>query len=813
MTIIKRANVILISIIILLLASSVGTFGATKVKVGVHETKPLSFTAEDGSLSGIYPDVLKEIARLSGWEIEWKKVTWTEGLKMAQKGEIDLLGPIAFTKERLQNFRFNQEAVFIDWGQVYLSKNSKIKTVLDLEGKTIVFQQNHIMGKTLDDLLKRFDIDYIRVPVKDQKKVFEIIANGEADAGVVNRLFGRMNEKEYDIQKSPIIYSPIELRFATPKTVNNKILKQLDTTLKKIKTDKGSPYHKILDKWLFGKLDSIQLLNLKQIFLAAGVGFIIGLIMLLWMISLKSQVKSRTKELAEKKHQLEDANLLLNAVMENTTDAVFIKNLDGKYILANESTCKAIGKPLENVIGKTDAQLFPSDSADIINTIDALVIDKGNPQLSEEKLHTAYGESYWLSNKSPYFDEKKNIIGIIGISRNITELKNAQREKGKLQSQLRQAHKMEAIGTLAGGIAHDFNNILGIIIGNLELALDDIPKWNPALKNIEEIKVASFRARDVVRQLLSFSRKTEQSQEPIAINDIIKESMSLLRASTPTTIEINTNLPQKSEMILADATQIHQVMINLCTNATHAMEEKGGFLSVEVINIHLTDETTFDLGELSRGDYVQITVQDTGTGIDSATQKKIFDPYYTSKETGKGTGMGLAVVQGIILNHKGAISVHSEINKGTSIKVLFPISDQQKIINSTVSEELPIGHERILFIDDEPSLAKLGKQMIERLGYKVETVTDPEKAFDIFASNPYRFDLIITDLAMPKLTGVNLSKKILAVRPEIPIILCTGFSDKIDSKTVTGIGIKKLLEKPLSKQKFATIIRDVLDKT
>ena len=812
MAIKNQTRIILTSVLILILSLYAEAYGTVKVIVGVHETKPLSFTQEDGSLTGIYPELLSEIARLSGWKIEWKKVTWSEGLKMTQKGEIDLLGPIAFTKERLQRFQFNEETIFIDWGQVYLSNSSNIKTILDLEGKKVVFQKGHIMGKTIDDLMKRFDIDYVSVPVKDQKKVFEMVANGDADAGTVNRIFGLMNEKEYDIQRSPIIYAPIELRFAAPKVLNNNILIQLDSSLKKMKLDKGSVYHDILDKWLFGKIETGKHLSIKQMIMIVGIGFAIVTIMLVWMISLKSQVKSRTIELAESSQKLEETNLLLNAVMENTTDAVFVKNIEGKYILANESTCKAIGKPLNQVIGKTDDQLFSKGSAEIINKIDALVLAKGQPHLAEEKLDTTYGETYWLSNKSPYFDEKNNAIGLIGISRNITELKNAQLEKEKLQDQLRQAHKMEAIGTIAGGIAHDFNNILGIIIGNLELALDDIPKWHPAFNNMEEIKVASFRARDVVRQLLSFSSKSVQSQEPIEINDIIKESMSLLRASTPTTIEIHTNLRSKSEVIKADATQIHQILINLCTNSVHAMEEKGGILSVEVLKVHIADDAALDFGELNKGDYAQITVRDTGTGIDSDTQKKMFDPYYTTKETGKGTGMGLAVVQGIVLNHGGAISVHSKIHKGTSIKVLFPISDEQNQIKQTVSEKLPKGHERILFVDDEKSLVTLGKPMIESLGYKVDTYTDPKKALDIFTSNPSRFDLIITDLTMPQLTGTHLAKKILEVRADIPIILCTGFSDKIDSKIVFDIGIKKYLEKPLNKQKFATTIRETLDK-
>ncbi len=795
---------------ILILASNLA-HGALTVRVGVHESKPLSFSTKDGIITGIYPEVIQEVARLAGWEIEWVKVSWVEGLQMVQDGRVDLLGPIGFTQERQKRFHFNNEAVFVDWGQIYLSKNYRIHTILDLAGKKVVFQEGHIMGKKLIDLLERFDIDCELESVKDQKKVFEMVSSGNADAGAVNRLFGLINEKSYDIQRSPIIYAPLELRFAAPINGDTKIIDQLDSLLKILKDDKESNYHHILDKWLFGTLEPGRHATMKQVLAIVGIGLAIVLVMFIWMMLLKIQVKTRTKELANSTKRLKKANLLLNAVMENTTDAVFIKNLAGEYLLANTSACKAMGKSLDQVIGKTDGQLFPAESADIINKIDALVLKTTKPQLVEEKLQTVYGETYWLANKSPYLDENKKVRGLIGISRDITELKTVQLEKDKLQDQLRQAHKMEAIGTLAGGIAHDFNNILGIIIGNIELAYDDIPSWNPARKNMDEVKIACFRARDVVRQLLSFSRKTKQSQKPVVINDIVTESTKLLRASIPTTIDINVHLLKENPRILADATQIHQVIINLCTNAAHAMEEEGGILGVEVVKVHIGDEDLLDFGEIETGDYIQIIVTDTGQGIDPEIQKKMFDPYYTSKETGKGTGLGLAVVHGIVKNHNGAISVHSELKKGSTIRVFFPESKLETAKKQISSEALPTGSERILFVDDEISLVEIGRLMMEKLGYGVEIETDSKEALNLFRSNPSRFDLVITDMTMPRLTGEEMAREMLGIRPDIPIILCTGFSDKVNSESVLEVGIRKYIEKPLNQKVFARIIREVLD--
>jgi len=394
-------------------------------------------------------------------------------------------------------------------------------------------------------------------------------------------------------------------------------------------------------------------------------------------------------------------------------------------------------------------------------------------------------------------------MGVEGITRDVTYPK-------KLEEQIRQSQKMESIGTLAGGIAHDFNNILGIILGNTELALDDVPEWNPARQNLEEVRTAILRAKNVVRQLLSFARKTKLEKKPTNIVPIVKESLKLLRSSIPTSIDIRQNIPEHVDTIIADPTQINQVLINLCTNADHAMPD-GGVLEVKLKNIEIDEKTAAKYPELSPGRYVNLTVADSGHGVSQGDINRIFDPYFTTKEVGRGTGMGLAVVHGIVKGHNGLITVESKLGKGTTFNIFFPVVEKEAVIETKPDDKLPTGEERILFIDDEEPIAKLGRQSLERLGYKVKAIASPIEALEIFRSQPEEFDLVITDLTMPKMTGDKLVKEILSIRPNIPIILCTGFSEKMDEKKAKTIGAAGYIEKPIDKHNFAFKVRKVLD--
>jgi PAS domain S-box-containing protein len=421
----------------------------------------------------------------------------------------------------------------------------------------------------------------------------------------------------------------------------------------------------------------------------------------------------------------------------------------------------------------------------------------------EYRLLSKSGEIRWAQTSSMPILEKNQTVGLQGVLSDITESK-------RLQSQLQQARKMESFGTLAGGIAHDFNNFLGIIIGNTELAMDDVPKWNPAYLNLEEILESSLRARDVVRQLLSFARRTQLEKKPVNIGKIMQESLKLLRSSIPTSIEIRQIIPKDIDTILANSTQLNQILINLSTNAHHAMPN-GGILEVSLENVEHEKNRAAQHPDLNPGRYVNLKVSDTGHGISSMEIDRIFDPYFTTKQVGKGTGMGLSVVHGLIRGHEGAISVKSKYGQGTTFSILFPVIEKQTAIETEPIKELPTGNEKILLVDDEKSILFTGRNLLERLGYQVETRQNPIEALDLFRVDPNQFDLMITDMTMPNMTGDKLVQEILKIRPDMPIILNTGFNEKIDEEKAKQIGIRQYIEKPFNRRILANVVREVLD--
>jgi PAS domain S-box-containing protein len=408
---------------------------------------------------------------------------------------------------------------------------------------------------------------------------------------------------------------------------------------------------------------------------------------------------------------------------------------------------------------------------------------------------------------SPVLDSACNIINYVSIHRDITR-------EVKLERELRQAHKMEAIGTLAGGIAHDFNNILMAIIGYTEMALYKTPEGTtPVRRDLEQVLKAGYRARDLVNQILTFSHQSDQERKVIDIVPTVKEALKLLRSSLPSTIEIRQDIaiPPEKGVTLADPTQIHQVLMNLCTNAAHAMRDKGGILSVSLSSVEADAYLVSRYPDLKPGPYVRLTVGDTGHGVDPSILERIFDPYFTTKGPGEGTGMGLAVVQGIVKRHGGMITVHSELGKGTTFHALFPRIEQEIVPEATAAEALPLGSERILFIDDEKPLVDLGKGMLESLGYSVTTKTSSLEALEAFRAEPDAFDLVITDVTMPSMTGIELAKELMAIRPDIPIILCTGFSELINEKQAKEMGIQEFVMKPFVIGKHAKTIRKALE--
>ena len=782
--------------------------------------KPIEFFDQEGVYKGIAADYTQLLERKLGIKFEIIRcANWDDVTYRIKNRTVDVLNAVVKTPQRETYLTFPQPYLKIP-SVIIVRKNVNIDLSLDmLKGMNIVM----VSGYGYVDLIRNQYPGLNIELVPELKTALRKVSFGMADAFI-----GDLATTSFYIESEGIT----NLRLAgetEPPNISGFAVRSDWPELSRI-LEKGiarfteEEKKTIFNKWIhLTVVPGMTMQEFKKYaLLSVGIIFVLILCFLFLNRQLKRvvalKIEDLRREIEERKRAqeaLRESETYLRTLIHTIPDLVWLKDRDGVYLFCNSRFERFFGATEENIIGKTDYDFVDKKLADFFREHDKLAMTKGSPRINEEDvIYADDGHHEILETiKTPLYHRDGQLIGVLGIARDITERKQAEEQRKKLEDQLRQSHKMEAIGTIAGGIAHDFNNILGIIMGNAELAVDTIEESNPALSNFKEIKKACLRASDVVRQLLNFSRKTEQVKKIIDIHPIITESIKLLRSSIPTSIDIQLNLDNSVRTILADSTQIHQVLINLCTNAAHAMEKMGGILKIDLSEVELDRVAIKQFQEIAAGHYVQLTISDTGHGIDSAEKTKIFDPYFTTKAVGKGTGMGLAVVLGIIKNHNGVISVYSEPGRGSTFKVLFPVAQGTIITDELILGDLPKGNERILLVDDEVGLVDIGSNILNRLGYKVETKIDPREAIALIQSDPSRFDLIITDMTMPHISGDQLIRQVLKINPEIPIILCTGFSNKIDSESAIMMGAKSYIEKPLNKNQLAYSVRKALDNT
>jgi PAS domain S-box-containing protein len=494
---------------------------------------------------------------------------------------------------------------------------------------------------------------------------------------------------------------------------------------------------------------------------------------------------------------------------------IFVKDAkDLRFIRLNKAGEELLGYSRESLIGKNDYDFFPQEEADFFTAKDQEVLaNKRLFYIPEESIQTKEKGTRTLHTKKiPIFDENGEPLFLLGISEDITERKIALEERMILETKLHQAQKLESIGTLAGGIAHDFNNILSAVMGYTELAMIDIDNPESLRKDLNEILQGANRAKELVKQILTFSRKSDQNLKPIRIQFVINEVLKLLRSSIPTTIEIRQNINPDCETVLADPTEIHQLIMNVCTNAYQAMREAGGVLNISLQPIELTEKDFGKKIHLEPGSYLILEIADTGIGMTKDVQDRIFEPYFTTKGKGEGTGLGMAVVHGIVTRLQGDISVYSEQGQGTSFEIYLPIVEAQvEEIQEGLIGPVPIGNERILIVDDDPSIVQLSRKMLEYLGYEVTAFANSMETLQEFKKGPDNFDLVITDMTMPNMTGAELATQILTIQPDMPIILCTGFSEMMNEEKAKSLGIRAFIMKPVNRTDLAESVRQVLD--
>jgi two-component system, cell cycle sensor histidine kinase and response regulator CckA len=498
---------------------------------------------------------------------------------------------------------------------------------------------------------------------------------------------------------------------------------------------------------------------------------------------------------------------LLNNILNNVPYNIFWKDKNSVYLGCNRAFAESVGlETPDKIIGKKDNDLpWKEEESEHFREVDEKVINEGISLFDIEKEITpGHGDKKTIVvSRVPLKDQEGNIFAVLGIYYDITEKKN-------IEETLKQKQKMEAIGTLAGGIAHDFNNILGIILGYTELMMNEMGNDNPFYDDLQQILNSSLRAKELVKQILTFSRKNKEEKKPVQLSSIIKDEIKLLRSTLPANIEIRQDISNDKGVIYADITQMHQIMMNLCTNAAHAMEEMGGVLNISLSSVQITQDTLIKYNDISSGPYLALKVTDTGTGIEPNILNRIFEPFFTTKKMDKGTGMGLAVVHGIVKAHGGDISVESTVGKGTTFTVLLPKVVSEPIDDIIDMEELK-GRGRILVVDDEIQLLKLEERTLNSLGYIVTPVSSSIDALKIYQNSPGNFDLILTDHSMPHMTGYQLAIKILEINPYASVILCTGYSDSITDEKVNSAGIKALLYKPVKRVELVAKITEILD--
>ena len=799
----------LLTIFLIPVSNSIAIAAEKKnIRVGLFQNNPAVFQNENGEVQGVYADLVNEIARLENWNVDYVLDSWSDSLERLRNGDIDLMTSISYSLDRDRFLDFTHETVWSLWGIVFLPLDSSVHGVGDLAGKTVAIVDREIVGINFLKLIQKFKVNCRVLSLPSYDDVFKAVSDGRADAGAVNNAFGAHNSNRYRLKSSSIVFSPINGFFAVPEGKGRDIVETIDRYMGEWKLDPDSIYYESMNNWVGHQSDSQPFIPI-WFYVVLSIVVIVVMLLFVWTYLLKGMVNLKTRELQKSEERLRE-------LFDQSPIGLMLCHLDGSFVSANQAFAKHIGLDLDVVLSYRFWDVVPDQH---------LVLEKqrwrdldrfGHCDPCDLELYHSDGSCIQVHRHAMIVERDGERL-IWASTEDITKLKRAESEREELSEQLQQKQKMEAIGTLAGGIAHDFNNILSAIFGYAEQAMQD-PLCDKTISDkLTSVLSAASRAKKLVQQILTYSRKGDDNRLPLELHSVVLDSCNLLLKTFPNSVQFDLDIDVNTGVIMADPNQIQQIVMNLCTNAYHALENQTGTIRVSLRSVHIDSENNIKYSDIASGDYASLRVSDTGMGISDDDASKIFDPFFTTKTQGKGTGLGLSVVHGIVQRHQGKIHSDSTPGEGTTFEVLFPLVLQKGQVCSdgidvaTVSDENLRGNEHILFVDDEVALVDLMNVTLESFGYQVTACHSAGVALGIFQEDPYCYDLVLTDQVMPGMTGDSLAQAILEVRNDIPIIICTGHSATLDEEKVLEIGAKKLLMKPMNSRFLLKNIRSILD--
>jgi PAS domain S-box-containing protein len=784
------------------------------VRVGAFNYYPGIFKAADGHVHGFYVDLFRSIAELENWKVEYVYGTWAEGLERLRSGEVDVLTSVARTPEREAYMDYASEPLLTVWGELYVAQDSKHARVEDLKGRIIGVMSGDFNALYLSNNITQFigpNACEFRA-YADFEAVFRAVESGAVYAGVVNSTYGTARQKQFQVKPTGYIFNPFNIYFAVAKGKNPDVLSILNGYLVKWQAEPSSPYHQSRLRWLRGTGETVQVFPSWLKYVLIGFGFVcLGAAVFIYLVRL---------QVARATEQVRGSEEKFRTLVKNLPGAAYRSEVNApwKALLMSEGVLALTGyAAAEFESGRVNwgSLVEPEDQVMVATDVERGVMANTTYEI-EYRIRHADGSVRWVHEKGMCTRDKAGKPAWLdGVIIDVTGRKHAELQRLDMERRLLHAQKLESLGVLSGGIAHDFNNLLTAVLGNLDLAMMDLPKQNPAVSCLDDAKQAVRKAADLTRQLLAYSGRGRFQIGELNLSEVVSEMANLLRVSIAKTSELKLELASKLPKVMADGAQVQQIILNLLTNASEATGKHPG-------RIHLsTGSGSFDADYLAQsrleekpapGTYVFLEVKDNGCGMTPEVQQRLFDPFFTTKFTGRGLGM--SAVLGVVQGHKGAIMVNSQPGKGTTIRVLFPALPTETT-NEPLEAPVKAGENvqfsgLALVVDDEEPVRKLAGKALVRMGFEVITAGDGFEAVKLFTPRHQEFSFVLLDLTMPRMDGLATLAEMQKINPKIKAVLASGFDASELTERFAGRGFAGFIQKPYQIKTLEEVVQQTI---